>query len=107
MTARYESQQFKNDTSLVLAQGVTSDPRIVDRFTDKTVQIDGTLSGATVTIQGRITPLPSWVALNTTVGLGLYEVSETVSELRLVVNGGDGSTAIVAAFAGFDTRVGH
>lgn len=106
MTARYEDQRFRDNAgAILLAQGVTSDPRIVERFTDKTVQIDGTLSGATVTIEGRITS--SWVAIETAVGLGLYEISETVAQLRVVVNGGDGNTSIEAAFAGFDTRVGH
>lgn len=103
MSTRWESQPFITEGgSTELGAGVTSRARIVSRFEDKTVQIEGTLSGATVTIEGRIGT--TWVAIETTVGLGLYNITESVRELRIIVNGGDGSTAVQASYAGFDSR---
>lgn len=103
MAQRWSSQVFVNGATSTLAAGVTSASRVVERFTGKTVQIEGVADGATATIQGRIGD--TWVAIHSTVGVGLYEISQSVRELRVVINGGGGTTAILATYAGFDTRV--
>lgn len=60
----------------------------------KTVQISGTLGGATVTLEGTMDIAGTWVALTDVSGAGLFVIQENPLFIRPVVAGGGGTTAV-------------
>ena len=104
--ARFIVQEIRSSSDPIdtLIQGETSEPRVVSLFDGlKSVELSGVFDGASVSVQGRIGVDWSDLALGLTL-TGIYTFEQPMRELRVIVVGGGGSTAIKAIIAGFNSR---
>jgi len=101
--------EFRNSRLHVwetLLQGDDGAPLSMPDFADKTIQVLGTLGGATVNIEGSLDGV-TWSLLTSPQGdvlaftaADLSAVTELVTHIRPNISGGDGTTDIDVYFAG-------
>lgn len=84
-----------------LALGDDGTPLPFSQYTDKSVQVAGTLGGASVAIEGRNNPSAPWAVLTDPQGndlnittLKIEMVTEATLQIRPRIVGGDGTTNV-------------